>query len=241
MPDCGKEGGRSEGNGRVAAAAESRAEREGVRELRKTETSVGSGELGLAKAAKEVTAVQKDEGEQTQDEEEMSQQKDVAGEDLQATKEDETLFCGFFLFFFFCFFVFCFSTEKDNSKQRCGPDLQTPSTTTTLAACGIGGNGGHVLNAADLDARASKGAEGRLGTRAGGLGAISTGGTDLDVKGSDSQLLAALSNVLSGQHGSVRGGLITISLDLHSTSDTGDGFTAGEISHVLYTHTFIWW
>lgn len=51
-----------------------------------------------------------------------------------------------------------------------------------------------------------------------------TRGTDLDVEGSDAKLLATSSNVLSGQHGSVGGRLVTVSLDLHATSDTANGF-----------------
>lgn len=50
-----------------------------------------------------------------------------------------------------------------------------------------------------------------------------TSGTDLDVKGVDAQLLASRSDVLSSQHGSVGGGLVTVGLDLHTTSHTGDG------------------
>lgn len=52
---------------------------------------------------------------------------------------------------------------------------------------------------------------------------ITSGSTDLDVEGVDAKLLAADGDILSSQHGSVRRGLITISLDLHATSDTGDG------------------
>lgn len=57
-------------------------------------------------------------------------------------------------------------------------------------------------------------------------------GTDLDVQGVDAKLLASRSDVLGSQHGSVRGGLVTIGLDLHSTGNTGDGFTAGQIGNV---------
>lgn len=39
-------------------------------------------------------------------------------------------------------------------------------------------------------------------------------------------------DVLGRQHGSVWGGLITISLDLHATGDTGDGLAAGQIGDV---------
>jgi hypothetical protein len=39
-------------------------------------------------------------------------------------------------------------------------------------------------------------------------------------------------DVLGRQHGSVWGGLVTVSLDLHATGDTGDGFAARQIGDV---------
>ena len=42
----------------------------------------------------------------------------------------------------------------------------------------------------------------------------------------------ARTDVLSRQHGSVGRGLVTVSLDLHATGDTGDGFAAGQIGDV---------
>lgn len=48
--------------------------------------------------------------------------------------------------------------------------------------------------------------------------------TDLDVQSSDTELLAASSDVLGSQHGSVGRGFVTVSLDLHTTGDTADGF-----------------
>lgn len=68
-----------------------------------------------------------------------------------------------------------------------------------------------------------------------------TSGTDLDVEGSDAELLAAGGDVLGSQHGGVGGGLVTVGLDLHTTSDTGDGLTAAgnhpelafDLSHVV--------
>lgn len=57
---------------------------------------------------------------------------------------------------------------------------------------------------------------------------ITSGSTDLDVEGVDAKLLAADGNILGSQHGSVRRGLITIGLNLHATSDTGDGFATTE-------------
>lgn len=57
-----------------------------------------------------------------------------------------------------------------------------------------------------------------------------SGSTDLDVQGVDSQLLAANSNVLGSQHSSVGRGLVTVSLDLHTTGDTADGFATTGIT-----------
>ena len=52
------------------------------------------------------------------------------------------------------------------------------------------------------------------------------------MKGGDTDLLALDGNILGSQHGGVRGGLITIGLDLHTSGDTGDGFTTGQIGDV---------
>ena len=53
------------------------------------------------------------------------------------------------------------------------------------------------------------------------------------MEGSDAELLAAGSDVLGGQHGGVRGRLVTVGLDLHTTSNTGDGLTAAGNHPVL--------
>lgn len=60
-----------------------------------------------------------------------------------------------------------------------------------------------------------------------------TSGTDLDVEGSDAELLAAGRDVLGSQHGSVGRRLVTVGLDLHTTSDTADGFTTAGITQKL--------
>ncbi len=111
-------------------------------------------------------------------------------------------------------------------------ELQTATTATTLSAGRVGGGGSNVLNAANLHASTGEGTEGRLGTGAGGLGAVTTGGADLDVKSVDAELLAAGGDVLGSQHGSVGGGFVTVGLDLHTTGDTGDGFTTA-VSHFV--------
>ena len=49
-------------------------------------------------------------------------------------------------------------------------------------------------------------------------------GPEFDVEGSDPELLASLGYILGSQHGSVWRGLVSVSLHLHPTSDTADGF-----------------
>lgn len=68
---------------------------------------------------------------------------------------------------------------------------ETATTATTLPACGVGGSGCDVLDAANAHTGTGESAESGLGTGAGGLGAVTTGGTDLDVEGRDAELLAA--------------------------------------------------
>jgi len=106
---------------------------------------------------------------------------------------------------------------------------ETTTTATTLAAGRVGGDGGHVLNAANAHARAGKRTESALSTGAGGLCTSSTSGTELDVEGGDANLTAARSDVLGSQHGRVGRGLVTVCLDLHTTSDTRDGLLARQI------------
>lgn len=50
--------------------------------------------------------------------------------------------------------------------------------------------------------------------------------------GVDANGLELAANVDGGQHSSVGRGLLSVSLDFHTTGDTGVGFTAGEISNV---------
>merc|ERR1712211_226047 len=66
----------------------------------------------------------------------------------------------------------------------------------------------------------------------GGLGTVTTSGSQLDVEGSDSKSLDLLSNILCGQHSSVGRSLITIRLHVHATSHPADGLPAGEVGDV---------
>jgi len=109
---------------------------------------------------------------------------------------------------------------------------ETTTTATSLSAGAVGRCWGDVLDSADLHSGTSEGTEGRLGTRAGGLGTVTSGGANLDVQGVDAQLLAASSDILGSQHGGVGGRLVTVGLDLHTTSNSGDGFAATEIGDV---------
>ena len=136
-------------------------------------------------------------------------------------------------------------------SQNLAKRSQTTTTATTLSPRRVGWGWGDVLDTADLHAGTGEGTEGGLGTWAWGLGTVAcdidqsvfhrtkhsrsrltTSSPNLDVEGSDAQLLAAGSDVLSSQHGSVWGGLVTVGLDLHSTGDTGDGFAATGITQV---------
>merc|ERR1711973_956107 len=111
-------------------------------------------------------------------------------------------------------------------------NLQPATTTTSLLSGGVGGDGGAVLDSADLHASSGQGSESALGAGSGGLGAVASGGSQLNVKSGDSKGLDLLSNILSSQHSSVGGRLVTVSLHLHSTGDSADGLSTREISHV---------
>jgi len=110
--------------------------------------------------------------------------------------------------------------------------LEPASTTTSLLPGGVGGDGGAVLNAADLHASTSESPEGALGPGSGGLGPVAAGGAELDVQSSDSKGLDFLSDILGGQHSGVGRGLVTISLHFHASGHPADGFPAGQIGDV---------
>jgi len=139
-----------------------------------------------------------------------------------------------------------YSTVRASDWRIC---LQTTTTATSLPPGRVGWGGGDILDTSNAHASTGERAESGLGTGAGGLGAVSTSGSDLDVESRDAEFLAAggytmsvfcqfpflhslRTDVLSRQHGSVWGGLVTVSLDLHATGDTGDGFAAGQIGDV---------
>jgi hypothetical protein len=110
--------------------------------------------------------------------------------------------------------------------------LETTTTTTTLSTGRISGDGSNIFNTTDSHTSTSKSTESSLSTGTGGLGTSTTSSSELDVESVDTEFLTLGGNLLSGQHGSIRRRFITISLDLHTTSDTRDGFTTGKIGDV---------
>lgn len=67
----------------------------------------------------------------------------------------------------------------------------------------------------------------------GGGSPVPSGGSQFDVQRSDSQLFAALSHVLSRQHGGVRRRLVSVGLHLHPTGHAANGLPGndGKMSH----------
>lgn len=144
----------------------------------------------------------------------------------------------------------CHSTAKPKPCiHQASSNLETTTTATTLAASGIRWSRGNILDSANLHAGTGESTESRLSARAWGLSAITwkiisnkvkakfllhniltSSSTDLDVQSVDAQFLASSSNVLSSQHSSVRGRLVTVCLDLHASGDTSDGFAATGIT-----------
>merc|ERR1719411_1772647 len=98
--------------------------------------------------------------------------------------------------------------------------------------CSIRRYGSAILDPTDLHASSGQSSERRLGSGPGGLGAVTTSGSQLDVQGSDAEGFNLLSDVLGGQHSSVGRGLISVGLHLHSSGDPADGLTAGQVGHV---------
>lgn len=111
-------------------------------------------------------------------------------------------------------------------------NLQSSTTSTSLSSSAISWNWSHILNATDLHASTSEGSQRSLGTGAGRLRLGSTDGSELNVEGGDTELLATSSDVLSGKHRSVRRRLVSVGLNLHSSSDSDDSLSSRQVSDV---------
>ncbi|KAA8573024.1 hypothetical protein EYC84_003566 [Monilinia fructicola] len=118
---------------------------------------------------------------------------------------------------------------------RIATKLQTTTTTTSLATGAVGWGWCNILNTANLHAGTGKSTESGLSTWTWSLGSFLSGflppvARILMWRAVMPNSLQRAANILSSQHSSVWGRLVTIGLDLHSTGDTADGFAATGIT-----------
>lgn len=125
--------------------------------------------------------------------------------------------------------------------------LESSTSSTTLSSGRVGRSRSDILNSTDSHSSSSQSSESGLSTWTRLLGTGTTGSSELDVESGDSDLLALGSDVLSSQHSGVRlkvsltsvykemvayRRLVSVSLDLHSTGNSGDGLLARKIGNV---------
>jgi hypothetical protein len=99
--------------------------------------------------------------------------------------------------------VFLVALAKSTTIGNKRGHLKPSTSSTTLPPGRVGRNGGDVLDSSDPHTGSSKTSESRLGTGSGLLGTSTTGSSELDVEGGDTDFLALGGNVLRGQHGGV--------------------------------------
>ena len=109
---------------------------------------------------------------------------------------------------------------------------QSSTLSTSFSSGSICGNGGHVFDSADFDTVTSDGSQSWLGTRSWGFVTCSSSTSESDVDSSDLQLFKPVHDVNSSQHGSIGGWLVSVRLNLHTSSDSSKGFSASKISDV---------
>lgn len=124
--------------------------------------------------------------------------------------------------------------KHQKATNRIAPlvDLQTTSATSSLPPGRVGGNRRNILNPSNLQPSPRQRPQCALRTRPRRLGPGSSSRPQLDVQRVDTQLLDPSSHILGRQHGSVRRGLVTVGLDLHSSGHTAQRFLPGEIRDV---------
>jgi len=82
---------------------------------------------------------------------------------------------------------------------------QSSTSATVTASGGVGGNGSHILDSADLETVTGQGSDGGLGTGAGGLGFNTAETAHLNVDSVNADRLEGLHDINSSEHSSVRG------------------------------------
>ena len=103
---------------------------------------------------------------------------------------------------------------------------QSSTSSTTGSSGGIGWDWGNILNSTNLESISCEGSDGRLGTWTWSLGVNTTSSSEFDVDGGDADILHKFADIDGSEHGSVRGGFLSIGLDLHSTGDSAVGFSS---------------
>lgn len=108
----------------------------------------------------------------------------------------------------------------------------TSTSSSSLSPGGVGWYWRNIFDPSDSHTGSGQCSESRLTSWSWGLGSGTSGSSDLDVECGDSDLLAPDGDVLSGQHGGVRGRLVSVGLDFHATSDSDNCLTTGKIGDV---------
>jgi hypothetical protein len=116
--------------------------------------------------------------------------------------------------------------------RNCTQKLKTATTSSGLSTGRVTGDGGNILNTSDFQSVSCQCPECTLCSGSWTTTLVSSSSSDLNVKSSNSKLLALLSNILGSKHRRVRGRLITVGLYLHSSSNTDKSLASRKIGNV---------
>ena len=109
---------------------------------------------------------------------------------------------------------------------------QSSSLSSAFSSGGISWNWSYVFDSSDLDSISGDCSEGRLSTWSWGFISCSTSGSKLNVNCGDTQLFESVDDINSSHHSSVGWWFVSVGLDFHTTCDSGESFSTGEISNV---------
>merc|ERR1711998_548174 len=111
-------------------------------------------------------------------------------------------------------------------------DLQSSTSTTTLLTGTVSWNWSNIFDTSNLHTVTSQSTQSSLSTRSRHFGSRTSSSSQFDVQSSNIQLQTTSSNIFNCHLRCVWGRLITISLNLHTSSNTANGFTSGQIGNV---------